>query len=624
MRRGKCASLCPTAPQRTLHCPLLRTPTPPPSRTFPAPPPAARPPCTGQPMANGPFLASPAPCSTAGMLGNTDTVSVGNNHTTGTGSNGNVPYLQLNALPHNCTTPTRGSNSSAEEPWKNQHVNSTQGLQKGPGSHSAGPNGERPFSSAGNSQHFQAAGTGIRNQVGHSATLANSLAPGAAAVALNHLPSPTHTATSGGQQGITLTKESKPSGNGGPALGPGGGRHSGETPSGTAAKEGLANHVHQAAAATGASDGLPDPGPRAESTSPGVLSSDNPQLSALLMGKANRDGPQGACEKVNNVHPALHGPKAQENSVASSPSSAMSTATPSPKSNSVSGLTSPTAGSANSVSGLTSPTAGSANSVSGLTSPTAGSGPTVNGKGAEHSQSPVKVDPPVVSRKPALPITPSSSVSIYPSSTDVLKACRNLGKNGLSNSSILLDKCPPPRLPPPPFPSLPKDKLNPPTPSIYLENKRDALFPPLHQFCTNPSNPVTVIRGLAGALKLDLGLFSTKTLVEANPDHLVEVRTQLSQPTDENWDPSGSRKMWRCESSRSLTTIAKYAQYQASSFQESLREENEKKGQKEHSDTESTSSENLLRRRKGPFKHIKFGRTSTCRTKGSGSSSCMS
>lgn len=106
---------------------------------------------------------------------------------------------------------------------------------------------------------------------------------------------------------------------------------------------------------------------------------------------------------------------------------------------------------------------------------------------------------------------------------------RNLGKNGLSTSSILLDRCPPPRPPAPPSPPLPKDKLNPPTPSIYvsetsmavrfsillpsltllcvlpdmqLENKRDAFFPPLHQFCTNPANPVTVIRGLAGALKL--------------------------------------------------------------------------------------------------------------------------
>lgn len=68
----------------------------------------------------------------------------------------------------------------------------------------------------------------------------------------------------------------------------------------------------------------------------------------------------------------------------------------------------------------------------------------------------------------------------------------------------------------------------------------------------------------------DLGLFSTKSLVEANADHAVEVRTQVQQPADENWDPSGSAQAWPCESSRSHTTIAKYAQYQASSFQESL------------------------------------------------------
>lgn len=122
----------------------------------------------------------------------------------------------------------------------------------------------------------------------------------------------------------------------------------------------------------------------------------------------------------------------------------------------------------------------------------------------------------------------------------VLCGHRNLGKNGLSTSSILLDKCPPPRPPRAPSPPLPKDKVNPPTPSIYvsvaaavprplsssvalttttsssssssflqLENKRDAFYPPLHQFCTNPANPVTVIRGLAGALKLGTSLFAT-------------------------------------------------------------------------------------------------------------------
>ncbi|XP_077891055.1 lysine-specific demethylase 6A isoform X12 [Ictidomys tridecemlineatus] len=530
--------------------------------------PEVRPACPGQPLANGPFSAGHVPCSTSRTLGSTDTILLGNNHITGSGSNGNVPYLQRNALtlPHNRTNLT----SSAEEPWKNQLSNSTQGLHKGQSSHLAGPNGERPLSSTGPSQHLQAAGSGIQNQNGHPTLPSNSVTQGAA---LNHLSS--HTATSGGQQGITLTKESKPSGN--TLTVPETSRHTGETSNSTASVEGLPNHVHQVTA-----DAVCSPS-HGDSKSPGLLSSDNPQLSALLMGKANNNVGTGTCDKVNNIHPAVH--TKTDNSVASSPSSAISTATPSPKS--------------------TEQT--TTNSVTSLNSPHNGLH-TINGEGMEESQSPMKTDLLLVSHKPSPQIIPSMSVSIYPSSAEVLKACRNLGKNGLSNSSILLDKCPPPRPPSSPYPPLPKDKLNPPTPSIYLENKRDAFFPPLHQFCTNPNNPVTVIRGLAGALKLDLGLFSTKTLVEANNEHMVEVRTQLLQPADENWDPTGTKKIWHCESNRSHTTIAKYAQYQASSFQESLREENEKRSHhKDHSDSESTSSDNSGRRRKGPFKTIKFG-----------------
>ncbi|XP_049340515.1 lysine-specific demethylase 6A isoform X3 [Astyanax mexicanus] len=538
------------------------------SHTSPTSQPSASSPCSLQPMANGPVAASPSPCSTAGALGHTERHSVGNNHIPGQGSNGNVPYLQQNALPHTCSTPTSSGSSVNDQPWKSQHTNFTQGLKKSPGSHLAGPNGEQPISSTGTSPPTQAAGIGALNLHGHSGM--SSGAP-AQETSHNHLPSPPppHSATSGGQQGTAaLTKESKPSENG----------HSTGTPDSTATA-GLPNHVHQ---------GLADAA-TAEPRSPGVLSSDNPQLSALLMGKANSSDNSNdsgvvmaAGTKMNSIHLGLHtGSKTQESSVASSPCSAMSTATPSPKS---------------------TEHHATHNSVGSLNSPK------LNGKGLEDSQSPMKVDSPLVCCKQSPPsFAPWSSVSIYPSSTQVLKACRNLGKNGITSNSVLLDKCPPPRVPPSPFPPLPKDKLNPPTPSIYLESKRDAFFPPLHQFCTNPNNPVTVIRGLAGALKLDLGLFSTKTLVEANPDHLVEVRTQFSQPTDENWDLMGSRKTWRCESSRSHTTISKYAQYQASSFQESLREENEKKGQKEHSDTESASVENLVRRRRGPFKHIKFG-----------------
>ncbi|XP_070773890.1 lysine (K)-specific demethylase 6B, b [Enoplosus armatus] len=175
---------------------------------------------------------------------------------------------------------------------------------------------------------------------------------------------------------------------------------------------------------------------------------------------------------------------------------------------------------------------------------------------------------------------PLSKTSIKNTAAEVIKACKGTRLKGQFKESYLL----------PAFsvkPSIaiktpiPREKLNPPTPSIYLESKRDAFSPVLLQFCTDPKNAVTVIRGLAGSLRLNLGLFSTKSLVEANAEHAVEVRTQVQQPADENWDPSGSAQAWPCESSRSHTTIAKYAQYQASSFQESLQEEKESENEEE-------------------------------------------
>uniref|UniRef100_A0A4W5KBY9 [histone H3]-trimethyl-L-lysine(27) demethylase n=1 Tax=Hucho hucho TaxID=62062 RepID=A0A4W5KBY9_9TELE len=561
VRQQAAGQLRPTLPNGPSLSPNSLPSPHPLSRTSPVSQTTAHPPCTAQPMANTPLSSRTLP---GGLTG-------------GGGSNGNVPYLQQNCLPHNCNA-TSNPSTPTKEAWKSQQrTNSTQGLHKGPGSHSAGPNGEHHFSSSSS----QAAGSGARilNQVGHStrpcpASSSSFSSSSQRAGAPNHLASlPLHSATT---TSVAQTKETTPSGSSsGLATTTG----TPLSPATTAPMQRLANHIQQGAVTTDSSWSQSQP------CSPplGALSSDNPQLSALIMGKAsNKD--------VNNIHLGVHhgGPKPlSERSVASSPLSAMSASTPSPPR-----CADPHPPTANSL--ISSP------SNSGTTG-TATTTPQVNGKGLEDSRSPVKVEPTLVSlSRPAL--APWSSVSIYPSSSQVLKACRNLGKNGLSNSSVLLEKCPPPRPPPPPSPSLPKDKLNPPTPSIYLENKRDAFFPPLHQFCTNPSNPVTVIRGLAGALKLDLGLFSTKTLVEANPDHLVEVRTQLSQPTDENWDLSGTRKMWRCQSSQSHTTIAKYAQYQASSFQESLRVS---RGRCTY--IHKTTTIIVKQRQKGPFKHIKFG-----------------
>ncbi|XP_043486320.1 histone demethylase UTY isoform X5 [Polistes fuscatus] len=197
---------------------------------------------------------------------------------------------------------------------------------------------------------------------------------------------------------------------------------------------------------------------------------------------------------------------------------------------------------------------------------------------------------------------PEQELSIEMDSKTVVEMCKGQGLKGVPNCSILSDRSPPPAPPDPPSQRLTKEQLLPPTPSVYLENKKDAFSPQLQEFCLK--HPIAVIRGLAAALKLDLGLFSTKTLVEANPDHGIEVRTQVQQTSDENWDPVVGKKVWGCISHRSHTTIAKYAQYQASSFQDSLREERDK-SQGIHtsnlSDSDSKDSTGAVRRKKNAF-----------------------
>ncbi|KAL6099002.1 uncharacterized protein ACO6RY_18013 [Pungitius sinensis] len=184
---------------------------------------------------------------------------------------------------------------------------------------------------------------------------------------------------------------------------------------------------------------------------------------------------------------------------------------------------------------------------------------------------------------------PLSKICIGNTGAEVVRACKGTRVKGKFKESFLL-----PAFSVKPniatMAIIPRAKLNPPTPSIYLESKRDAFSPVLLQFCTDPKNAVTVIRGLAGSLRLNLGLFSTKSLVEANAEHAVEVRTQVQQPADENWDSSGSTQTWPCESSRSHTTIDKYAQYQASSFQESLQDEKESENEEEGEETQSSET----------------------------------
>ncbi|EFO13948.2 hypothetical protein LOAG_14578 [Loa loa] len=135
------------------------------------------------------------------------------------------------------------------------------------------------------------------------------------------------------------------------------------------------------------------------------------------------------------------------------------------------------------------------------------------------------------------------------------------------------------RVKPPTLPEVPQtekslpEKLLRPTPVIMVESRKEAHSIELQNYCYNSA--IALIRGLTQTLKMDLSLFSTKSLLEIAPNHEVEIRSQYRMPPDQNVDHLG-QPTWICHSTRSYTTIAHYAQYQAQSFQYSLKEEAEK------------------------------------------------
>lgn len=129
----------------------------------------------------------------------------------------------------------------------------------------------------------------------------------------------------------------------------------------------------------------------------------------------------------------------------------------------------------------------------------------------------------------------------------------------------------PPDVPPPCPPSNPatqpltREQLLPPTPALHMDNKKQVYETETQDYCW--SHPVTVLRGIATALKLDLGLFSTRCLVEADPDLRIEIQTQQQLTIDE----INAKRVWTCSSPRTHSTLTKYANYQAATFQESIK-----------------------------------------------------
>ena len=114
-----------------------------------------------------------------------------------------------------------------------------------------------------------------------------------------------------------------------------------------------------------------------------------------------------------------------------------------------------------------------------------------------------------------------------------------------------------PSLPPPllPLPSTPF--FSPSTPLLPS-------FSPISLFTLSflplPSTPLSFP---LPSTPLSLPLPSTPlSLPLPPPSLLLPTPPQIPQAADENWDVGGRRQVWRCESSKSQTTIREYASYQ--------------------------------------------------------------
>ena len=94
----------------------------------------------------------------------------------------------------------------------------------------------------------------------------------------------------------------------------------------------------------------------------------------------------------------------------------------------------------------------------------------------------------------------SPVLSIHMSGSDVLESVRRRNtkkkKKGAkvakypSSTSILSERCRPPRPPSPPKVKLTEEELLPATPSVHIENKKEAFSPALQEFCLR--HPIAV------------------------------------------------------------------------------------------------------------------------------------
>ena len=116
----------------------------------------------------------------------------------------------------------------------------------------------------------------------------------------------------------------------------------------------------------------------------------------------------------------------------------------------------------------------------------------------------------------------------------------------------------------------PAADINPETPLVQVDSKKEAYSKSLNDICSNSRVPCVVMRGVASALKMDLGFFSTKNLTQAVGHQKVNISTQQRE----------SCETWKLDEKSSHSSVSDYGEYQGRSFREALNEDSRRSEKK--------------------------------------------
>lgn len=149
--------------------------------------------------------------------------------------------------------------------------------------------------------------------------------------------------------------------------------------------------------------------------------------------------------------------------------------------------------------------------------------------------------------------------------SELINICRKLRRSLEKDTKLEIENRSPPFFPI----NKPLSDINPEAPLVQIDSKKEANSKVLNDICTSSKMPVVLIRGIAAALKMDLGFYSTKTLSMQYSDQKVTQKEQ-----------SNTGEKWSLDEKLNTSTLKEYGIYQGKDFREALNDDSKRSEKK--------------------------------------------